>query len=226
MIARALSLDARVIFMDEATAALDEAEVKRLFDVIHRLTATGRSVVFVSHRLEEVLQLADHVTVFKDGRVAASVRNHEISAKDLIRWMVGREIASRISAEDSHTGPRRPRGAEDLDEEHPEREPDCPSRRDRGPGGIGRDPAVRRFSVLSTASTRCRRERSSSVDGRSRHPSAGHELRDRAGAGRPPQPGHHPQALGRGEHHHLVGPTWPWPYLAPREQADRAPHDR
>jgi ABC-type sugar transport system ATPase subunit len=94
MIARALSLDARVIFMDEATAALDEAEVKRLFDVIHRLTTTGRSVVFVSHRLEEVLQLADQVTVFKDGRVAASVRNREISAKDLIRWMVGREIAS------------------------------------------------------------------------------------------------------------------------------------
>jgi ABC-type sugar transport system ATPase subunit len=94
MIARALSLDARAIFMDEATAALDEAEVKRLFDVIRRLTTTGRSVVFVSHRLEEVLHLADHVTVFKDGRVAASVRNHDISAKDLIRWMVGREIAS------------------------------------------------------------------------------------------------------------------------------------
>jgi ribose transport system ATP-binding protein len=94
MIARALSLDARAIFMDEATAALDEAEVKRLFDVIRRLITTGRSVVFVSHRLEEVLHLADHVTVFKDGRVAASVRNRDISAKDLIRWMVGREIAS------------------------------------------------------------------------------------------------------------------------------------
>ena len=94
MIARALSLDAQAIFMDEATAALDEAEVKRLFDVIRRLTTTGRSVVFVSHRLEEVLQLGDQVTVFKDGRVAASVRNHDISAKDLIQWMVGREIAS------------------------------------------------------------------------------------------------------------------------------------
>ncbi len=92
MIARALSLDARVIFMDEATAALDEAEVRRLFDVIHRLTATGHSVVFVSHRLEEVLELADHVTVFKDGRVAASVRNHDLTAGDLIHWMVGREI--------------------------------------------------------------------------------------------------------------------------------------
>ena len=104
MIARALSLNARAIFMDEATAALDDAEVVRLFAVIRRLTASGRAVVFVSHRLEEITAIADRVTVFKDGRIAASVHNHGVSHGDLIRWMVGREISAAFPPKTREAG--------------------------------------------------------------------------------------------------------------------------
>ena len=70
--ARALSHDARLIVMDEPSAVLDADEVENLFRVIRELTAQGVAVVYISHRLEEIRQIGDRVTVLKDGRTVAT----------------------------------------------------------------------------------------------------------------------------------------------------------
>ncbi len=70
--ARALSHDTRLIVMDEPSAALDQQEVQTLFRVIRDLTAQGVAVVYISHRLEEIRQVGDRVTVLKDGRTVAT----------------------------------------------------------------------------------------------------------------------------------------------------------
>lgn len=105
MVARALHLDAQVIFMDETTASLDRDEAVRLFSVIESLKAEGRSIVFVSHRLKEVDQIADRVTVFKDGRVVGTYRAGQVSVHDMVRLMVGRDIEQAFPAKDRVFGP-------------------------------------------------------------------------------------------------------------------------
>ena len=105
MVARALHLDAQVIFMDETTASLDRDEAVRLFAVIESLKAEGRSIVFVSHRLNEVQQIADRVTVFKDGRVVGTYRSGEVSVQDMVRLMVGRDIEHAFPVKDRVFGP-------------------------------------------------------------------------------------------------------------------------
>ncbi len=92
MIARALHLDAKVLFLDETTATLDNEEVARLFEVMRGLRAEGRSLVFVSHRLHEVEQIADRVSVFKDGTIVATLSGAEITQSAMVRFMVGRDI--------------------------------------------------------------------------------------------------------------------------------------
>jgi ribose transport system ATP-binding protein len=91
--ARALSRNAQLIIMDEPSAVLDSGEVKNLFRVINELTAAGIAVVYISHRLEEIREIGDRITVLKDGRTTASglpVAN--TSTHELIRLMTGREI--------------------------------------------------------------------------------------------------------------------------------------
>jgi ribose transport system ATP-binding protein len=91
--ARALSHDTRLIVMDEPSAALDQQEVLSLFGVIRDLTAQGVAVVYISHRLEEIRQVGDRVTVLKDGRtVATDLPAKQTPTADLIRLMTGREI--------------------------------------------------------------------------------------------------------------------------------------
>ncbi len=90
-IAKALSLDARVIVMDEPTAALDEAECEELFRTVDALRETGVAIVYITHRMREIARLADRVTVLKDGEVAA--RFDEVPAADaIVRAMVGRDV--------------------------------------------------------------------------------------------------------------------------------------
>lgn len=98
MIARALNLDASVIFLDETTATLDSDEVRRLFDVMRKLRDDGKSVVFVTHRLQEVLEVADRVTVFKDGTTVSTLLRDEITIETMVRNMVGREISQMFPA--------------------------------------------------------------------------------------------------------------------------------
>jgi putative xylitol transport system ATP-binding protein len=92
-IAKALSHDAEVIFMDEPTSAIGEREVQHLFAAIRRLQAQGRGIVYVSHRLSEIFQIADSYTVFRDGAYVGSGALADIDRPDLIRMIVGRELA-------------------------------------------------------------------------------------------------------------------------------------
>lgn len=106
MMARALWLDARIIFMDEPTAALGRHEVDRLFSVIRQLRSEGRAIVFVSHRLEEVSEIGDRVTVLRDGELVGTLPIKESSEERLIRMMTGRDI--EVDAERSRRAPGSP----------------------------------------------------------------------------------------------------------------------
>src|SRR4051794_15433905 len=92
-IARALSQDARLIVMDEPSAVLDNEEVQRLFRVIRDLTAHGVAVVYISHRLEEIREIGDRITVLKDGRtVATGLPARDTPTREVITLMTGRDI--------------------------------------------------------------------------------------------------------------------------------------
>ena len=93
-IARALSRDVRLLIMDEPTAVLDDQEVEVLFRVVRRLTDDGVGIVYISHRLNEVSQIGDTITVLKDGRTVASELPPTTPASELVKLMVGRELAS------------------------------------------------------------------------------------------------------------------------------------
>ncbi|MBU2666341.1 sugar ABC transporter ATP-binding protein [Actinoplanes bogorensis] len=88
-IARALSVNAQILIMDEPTSALSAAEVEVLFKVIHDLTARGVSIVYISHHLEEALQVTDHAVVLRDGAIAATAERSEIDLEWIVRRMVG-----------------------------------------------------------------------------------------------------------------------------------------
>jgi ribose transport system ATP-binding protein/rhamnose transport system ATP-binding protein len=91
-IAKALSHDLGVLILDEPTAALSLAETRHLFDVTRRLASAGTSVIYISHRLAEVFELSDAVTVLKDGRRTGGGPTSEFDEAKLIRLMVGREL--------------------------------------------------------------------------------------------------------------------------------------
>ncbi|MDO8208774.1 sugar ABC transporter ATP-binding protein [Conexibacter sp. CPCC 206217] len=91
-IARALSLHARVLIMDEPTASLSAPEVARLFEVVRRLRDRGVAILFISHRLDEVAALADRVTILRDGRHVLTRPAAELERSDLIAAMVGRRL--------------------------------------------------------------------------------------------------------------------------------------
>lgn len=91
VIARALRARARLLIMDEATAALSQHEATALFATVRRLASQGVGIIYISHRLEEVLALCDAVTVMRDGRTVATRPRHTLSAAALITLMVGRE---------------------------------------------------------------------------------------------------------------------------------------
>lgn len=94
-IAKALSLQARVIVMDEPTAALSAFEVERLFRVIGALCAQGAAVLFITHRLEEIYAICQRVTVMRDGRRVFSGLLQDITPDNLVRAMVGRQVVQR-----------------------------------------------------------------------------------------------------------------------------------
>ena len=92
-IAKALSMQAKLVIMDEPTSALAENEVERLFQIIAGLKASGIAVVFVTHRLDEVMRACDRVTVLRDGRLVGTAVVKDIVVGDVVRMMVGREVA-------------------------------------------------------------------------------------------------------------------------------------
>ena len=107
--ARALSHDARVIVMDEPSAVLDSEEVANLFRVVRELAAAGVAVVYISHRLEEIRQIGDRITVLKDGRtVASGLSVADTSTSELIRLMTGRTVEHVFPARPAIPADRRP----------------------------------------------------------------------------------------------------------------------
>jgi ABC-type sugar transport system ATPase subunit len=93
-IARALAFDAEIVIMDEPTSALADSEVARLFRVIADLRRAGTTVLYISHKMNEIFELADRITVLRDGQFVASALRDEVSTGQVVRWMVGREISS------------------------------------------------------------------------------------------------------------------------------------
>ncbi len=91
-VAKALSLNADLIAMDEPTSALTDRETEVLFDVMHSLKAGGVSLIFISHRLEEVFRIADRVTVLRDGQFIGSAPIADLDEDQVVRMMVGREL--------------------------------------------------------------------------------------------------------------------------------------
>lgn len=93
-IAKALSLDARLVIMDEPTSSLTASETARLLSVIGDLKAHGVSVIYISHRLQEVERCADRVAVLRDGKMVGRLRHGEIEHDAMIRLMIGRDLKS------------------------------------------------------------------------------------------------------------------------------------
>jgi ribose transport system ATP-binding protein len=92
-IAKALAFHARILVLDEPTAALDEVEATRLLSLVRRLREEGVAVVYISHRLREVFDIADRITVLKDGAKVATVSREHASMPTIVRMMVGRELS-------------------------------------------------------------------------------------------------------------------------------------
>lgn len=94
-IAKALSLDAKIIIMDEPTGALTPAETSKLFDVINNLKNEGKSIVYISHRLQEIFEICDDVTVLRDGELIAEKSVKNITEDEIIEMMVGRKLSEQ-----------------------------------------------------------------------------------------------------------------------------------
>jgi ribose transport system ATP-binding protein len=102
-IAKALSFDSRVLIMDEPTAALNNAEIAELFRIIRDLQAQGVGIVYISHKMDELRQIADRVTVMRDGKYVATVPMEGTSMDTIISMMVGRQLdgAQRVPPDTS-----------------------------------------------------------------------------------------------------------------------------
>ena len=92
-IAKAISYDAELIIMDEPTSAISENEVAQLFRIIGNIKQNGRTVIYITHKLDEVFQIADEISVYRDGEYVGTVETSDTSREQLIRMMVGREIS-------------------------------------------------------------------------------------------------------------------------------------
>jgi len=98
-IARALSMESRLIIMDEPTSALSDTEVLRLFGIVAELKSRGIGIVFVTHRLDEVMRICDRITVLRDGRLVGGAAVADIDVDGIIRMMVGRDVDQRPGGE-------------------------------------------------------------------------------------------------------------------------------
>jgi len=103
-IARAFSINARILIMDEPTSSLTLNEVADLFRLVRRLRDEGTAVVFISHRLEELFELADRVTIMRDGSYVDTLQLKDVTRDDLIRLMVGRTITNLFPKQDVKAG--------------------------------------------------------------------------------------------------------------------------
>ena len=103
-ICKALMADAKVIIMDEPTAALTASETRGLFEVINSLRKKGVSIVYISHRMEEIFELCDRITVLRDGEYVGTENIADIDLDHVVQMMIGRTIGERFPKRESHIG--------------------------------------------------------------------------------------------------------------------------
>jgi len=103
-IAKAVSYNARVIIMDEPTSSLTENEVEHLFSIIRKLKAEGIAIIYISHKMEEILEIADEVTIMRDGRVVGTYPSGELTTDLIINRMVGRDLTHRFPPRENVPG--------------------------------------------------------------------------------------------------------------------------
>ena len=103
-IAKALTRDVKVLVMDEPTAPLTDAEVETLFEIVQMLKSKGVTIIYISHRIAEVFQLSDRVSVLRDGKFIKTVMTNEVDRDELIRLMVGREVSDTYPKRDFAPG--------------------------------------------------------------------------------------------------------------------------
>lgn len=105
-IVKALSLNSRILIMDEPTSSLTLKEIEKLFETIRRLKEQGTSIVFISHRLEEAFEIADRITVLRDGRYIGtrSISQDSVSIDQIIKMMVGRELTEMFPKKEAKIG--------------------------------------------------------------------------------------------------------------------------
>ncbi len=106
-IAKALAYEARIIIMDEPTSALNDFEVRRLFRIIQDLRQKEYGIIYISHRLEEIYEIGDRISVLRDGKHIGTAKADDLSPQELIHWMVGREISQQFPDRRQTHGPER-----------------------------------------------------------------------------------------------------------------------
>ncbi len=104
-IARLLSRNARILILDEPTAALSDAEIEKVKAVVRKLAAEGRSIIYVTHRLGEVFEIADRVTIFRNGRSFAPVKVQNLDIDELIEHLLGRRLEQMFPERSDRFGP-------------------------------------------------------------------------------------------------------------------------
>ncbi|WP_272434951.1 sugar ABC transporter ATP-binding protein [Terrihalobacillus insolitus] len=103
-IARALATNAELIVMDEPTAALTDREIKSLFEVVDSLKEQGVSIIYISHRMEEIFEICDRITVLRDGQYIGTENIADTSFQAIVKMMVGRELGERFPERDTMIG--------------------------------------------------------------------------------------------------------------------------
>ncbi len=98
---KALYRNAEILILDEPTAVLSPQEVQEFFSILRRMKEQGKTVIIITHKLEEVLAISDEVTVMRDGKSVGNVKTSETSAKDLARMIVGRDVLLRVDKTDA-----------------------------------------------------------------------------------------------------------------------------
>ena len=103
-IAKALTYNAKILILDEPTASLTNREVTALFNTIKRIKAEGVSMVYISHRLEEIFLIADRVTVIRDGSYVATANVGDVDSNQLVSWMIGRDLSELYTKTETNPG--------------------------------------------------------------------------------------------------------------------------
>jgi methyl-galactoside transport system ATP-binding protein len=103
-IAKAVSYDSKIIVLDEPTSSLNDREVEHLFRIIEKLKERGCGIIYISHKMEEILRISDEVTVMRDGKHVATEKAKDLTMDKIIRLMVGRELTERFPPKNNKIG--------------------------------------------------------------------------------------------------------------------------